>query len=50
MFIYYAKQSGKLVTLGENSRGMVGLENAMAAQPPCYLYWFGTTTRYGRFV
>jgi hypothetical protein len=31
MFIYYAKQRGKVVTLGENSRGMMGLENAIAA-------------------
>ena len=43
-FIYYAKQSSKVITMGENSKGMMGFGNILNTQTPCFHYSFGTTT------
>lgn len=49
-FIYYASQSDKVTTMGDNSKGMMGYGNVLTATTPCYGYHFGTTTtRYSQF-
>ena len=50
MFIYYARQSGKVITMGESSKGMMGFGNIVNTRTPCYQYTFGaTTTKYKNF-
>ncbi|MEJ8800415.1 S41 family peptidase [Pontibacter sp. H249] len=45
--IMYAKQSDKVVTIGENSGGYLGYGNVMQASTPCGKYILGcTTTKY----
>ncbi|GAB3173818.1 S41 family peptidase [Telluribacter humicola] len=43
-FIYYAKQSRKVLTMGENSGGFMGFGNVMESQTPCYQYTVRSTT------
>ncbi|MFM9952180.1 MAG: S41 family peptidase [Saprospiraceae bacterium] len=42
--IYYARQSDKVVTIGENSGGYLGFGNAMTTTTPCGGYTIACTT------
>ncbi|PZF71641.1 S41 family peptidase [Taibaiella soli] len=49
-FIWYAMQSKKVITAGENSGGYMGFGNVMESFSPCDLYKiYNTTTRYRNF-
>ncbi|HEX2534198.1 MAG TPA: S41 family peptidase [Chitinophagaceae bacterium] len=43
-FIYYAKQSAKVVTMGTESGGMMGFGNVLDFKTPCFGYPFRHTT------